>query len=142
MIKVEIDSETIRVKLMQIDEKIQSNIKTALNEVADYGVADVRENVISKKQFDGKKLADNKPATIKRKGRNSPLIDTGAMLSGLKKFKINDFEYYIGFTEKRDIYGKYLHAGTPKMEGRPVIGVSRKLKNFALNKLNQITKQV
>jgi len=125
-VSIKVDNLNLNAAVNDLSARMEINFRKAVR----YLEKEIEQNILTSKQFDGKKLADNKPSTIKQKGENYPLVYTGGLLRGIRANYLDKFSAEIGFTDKADIYSKYLHGGTPKMEARPVIGVTSKLKKI------------
>lgn len=128
MINVNINEfdRTLKITLDKVNLKILDKCKKALLETAKETVGFVADNIVYKRNIEGQRLQNNETSTAKQKGFNHPLLKTGKMKAGIRFKKNTDLSYDVMFTNKADVYEKYLH----NKKNWKVIGISNRVINF------------
>lgn len=113
MLSIEFNTDALvselNSKMDKLAKDIDSESYSALEKTAKDVKTLVYDNMSKKRNAYNQEMDKEAPSTIKRKGFSSPLRDTTRMQRGLVANRIDNDEYSIEFTNKNDIYAKYLH---------------------------------
>lgn len=80
MIDVKIDDAKIK-KALQDLQQATGDLSPAFRDIGEQLVEATKQRFSSGTAPDGQKWADNSQVTIERKGRNKPLVDSGALMA-------------------------------------------------------------
>lgn len=110
-------------------------------------IPDIIRGINSRMAINGGSLPANDPATIKRKGSDSPLIDTGELRSSFFFKNSGKNKVAIMIDSGRSKIGSYLQAGIKTNKGIKryiFFGISRDASDeamkYARNRVKEITK--
>lgn len=113
MITIDIDISKVTNEVKPILQNIAKDIEEKAYKAFRQTAIDVKDlvwqNMSKKKNAYNQTMESEAESTIKRKGFSSPLRDTTRMQRGLIPREISKDEYSIEFTNKSEIYSKYLH---------------------------------
>ena len=125
-------------------KNIKLDLSRELNVSIDYIAADIEQGIDQGQQF-GKGFLPNAASTIKKKGFNHPLKDTGSMkkASGMIKTKATKERQIATLrpSSKNLDKAEYNHFGTETIPARPFFGISedseKKCLAFAAQKIEK-----
>lgn len=108
-------------------------------------IPDIVRGIDAKRAIDGGSLPDNEPATIKRKGVNRPLIDTGTLRSEFFAKLQGKSKVIISIGSERKEIGGYLQKGIETKKGLKrykFFGISQDASkaviNYARNRIKEV----
>ena len=112
--------------------KLKLDLHRELNQGIDIIAENIEESIDNGQQF-GMAFAPNKPATVKRKGHNKPLIDTGLMKDEgrMRKTKATTAKQEATLlpNHQRESIGFWNDQGTPNIPSRKFWGISVRADN-------------
>lgn len=85
------------------------NLQSTLEEIADkIIIRDIKSGIVARKAIDGGSLPENDPKTIKAKGKDNPLIDTGELKESFSYKKSGKDKVIVFIDSVRRKIGGYL----------------------------------
>lgn len=78
MIRVEIDDRAVLQALAELQRRT-ADLTPAMQDIGQGLVEGIRRRIRAGRDWRGRPFAPNAPSTVARKGRNSPLVDSGRM---------------------------------------------------------------
>jgi len=131
MISISIDSDFVGEGVNWIDSQINyigERSKKALREIATKIKDDIGGNILGGRSINGGAVARNLPSTIRHKGFNRPLFDTGLMSRSVATRSITG-GYEIYMNGRANDYAGFVHYGTNRSTPRPFFGISASTDN-------------
>ena len=73
-----------------------------------------------------------KPATVARKGKDTPLLQTGELKNSIESQKVGEHQYEVGSTSKKAVWHEL---GTPRIPPRPFLSEAARRREAQVHKL-------
>jgi len=129
MLRITVEGKSFNHGVWQseIEQYIQKNFEvseTKLQYIANLIRSDIEDNIRRSLDYQKSSLKSNSPSTIKIKGFNRPLYNTGELASSVISQKVDNSTFNIFISENRSSIASYLHFGTNKIPPRPFFGIS------------------
>ena len=134
-IRIEIETSDFENALINfIQKKVDKGLKDC-KAIAELIRDDIQENIINARKVPSGNLKKNAESTIKAKGFDAPLIDTGLLHDSILISEVqNGYEISIGSVRKN--IAEWNHYGTKTIPARPFFGIRRAIKKDIRNILN------
>lgn len=135
-ISYEIDTVQLEKNLDKFVNDKFKKLNKDVQSIAELIRDDVKENIFSQRKVPSGKLKDNAFSTIRKKGFNAPLIDTGLLYDSIAMNEVSD-GYEIFVTGNRKDIALYNQNGTNRIPARPFFGIRTAIKKTIQTILNK-----